>query len=280
MSTKNAPLDALGDFRDLLRAQFTARSQKNRRYSMRSFARDLGVSPATLSETMSGRHVPSAKTASQIALALKWSAAQKQLFLDLVQAEHPRSRRTRESARSRIDARSQMAQESTLSAEVVRVISDWYHYGILELTQTLGFQRSPTWIGRALGIPPAQAETAVQRLLQLRLLAEKDGRLIPTSANTTTTDDVPSTAIRQFHRQILTKATAALEEQTVVEREIKSMIVSIPRAALPELRDVLRRFFEGFKERTILTHPKEELYGFSMQFFRLQSRETPADCDD
>lgn len=282
MTTDHTPPagQAPSDFREVLQSQFAARCRKNPRYTLRSFARDLDVAPATLSEAMTGRHVPTSRTATKIAAALTLSDRQRQLFVAMVEAQHPRSPKKRSSARTRLGAGSPRTKERVVSLDVVRVISDWYHFGILELVQTKGFQRSPQWIGRTLGIKPSQAEAAIQRLLDLGFLADQKGKLVPTEANNTTPDDIPSSAIRQFHCQIMAKATDALEGQTVLEREIKSMIVGIPREALPELRDVLRNFFETFKDKTTLMEPKDEIYGFSMQFFRLQNPAKNAGSDD
>lgn len=76
----------MDSFRDLLRAEFEARSARNPRYSLRAFARSLGVSPATVCETLSGRHVPSLKTAEKIANAMPWPEPQRRSFVELVAA--------------------------------------------------------------------------------------------------------------------------------------------------------------------------------------------------
>ncbi|MGE0617107.1 MAG: hypothetical protein AB7P04_15865 [Bacteriovoracia bacterium] len=44
------------DYRELLKAALAQRIQKNPAYSLRAFARDLGISPGHLCEVLSGKH--------------------------------------------------------------------------------------------------------------------------------------------------------------------------------------------------------------------------------
>ena len=55
-----------------------------------------------------------------------------------------------------------------------------------------------------------------------------------------TSDDVPSSALKKFHSQMIGKAAAALHEQTVEEREISSDTFALNLARLPEIKKIIR----------------------------------------
>ena len=90
-------------------------------------------------------------------------------------------------------------------------VADWHHFAILSLFALDGFRPDAAWIGKALGISEREATSALERLKRLKFLEESGGKLKRAKEYLQTTDGVPSTAIRHFHKQILEKAMAALE---------------------------------------------------------------------
>jgi cyanate lyase len=58
---------------DILKNIFQERINKNPKYSLRAFARDIGLSPSLLSMVMSGQRQLTAKQAAKISLKLKLS---------------------------------------------------------------------------------------------------------------------------------------------------------------------------------------------------------------
>jgi hypothetical protein len=75
------------DYRALLRAEFAARHGRNRHYSLRAFARDLGVSPGGLINVIAGRRKLSLETAAQIADSLGYSPEDRQRLFRMVERE-------------------------------------------------------------------------------------------------------------------------------------------------------------------------------------------------
>ncbi len=73
------------DYRAELQAHFTLLKAKNRRFSLRAFARKLGLSPAMLSNVLSGQRNLSADMALLIAARLGYSALDAQRFCRAVQ---------------------------------------------------------------------------------------------------------------------------------------------------------------------------------------------------
>lgn len=261
------------NYRDILCRRFTERQVENPGYSMRDFARDLGMAVSSLSEVLSGKHGLSQRSAASLAVHLGLGANERRFFCDLVESEHGRSQQGREMARSRLTLR---RTASHLDADQFNLISEWYHLAILELMTTRGFKHDIDWIASTLGISRMQADMAIQRMTRLGLLSCDNGRFKVLKSSTTTTDDVPSVAIRRFQSEILEKARHALNFQSVEEREIASVVVSIRKDDLPAARKMIKEFRRMFCGKLEQSGPGDEVYCFSTALFRLQKNVSDA----
>lgn len=81
---------------------FEERCQRNPRYSLRSFARDLGFSPPRLSVILNGKFGLSRSAAEKISKVLPMNPQKQVWFADSVESQHARSPARRESARARL----------------------------------------------------------------------------------------------------------------------------------------------------------------------------------
>jgi uncharacterized protein (TIGR02147 family) len=194
-------------------------------------------------------------------------------FCDLVESEHARSRAKRVQARVRLtDTHAPLAYQQ-LTLDAFQVISDWYHYAILELALTKGFRSHPDWIARRLGISPHAAQAAIERLRRLELLEEReDGTLVPQNDFTASPSGIPSEAIRKSHRQLLEKALSALELQTVDERDFSSMILAIDKKDVPRAKKAIKNFRREFDSSFGKSKTKNQVYCLAVQFFSLQEK--------
>jgi uncharacterized protein (TIGR02147 family) len=248
--------------REVLLAELARRQANNPRYSLRSFARALGVSPGFLSKVLNGHRSLSASTAHAIAQCLGFSSSETSAFLaEATDAEAMRAR----------DAQDPESFVS-LSLDTFAVVSDWHHYAILELTQCEGFRSSAAYISYRLGITETSALSAITRLLRLGLLEEVEGKWLKTDRFLSTGSDTASAALRNHHTQMLELAKRALESQGVFEREISSFTLSLNPAILPRLKGEIRSFMKRLVRLTE-QHPPTEVFQFGMQLFRLSRPE-------
>ena len=101
---------------------------------MRAFARDLDLSPQYLSNVINGKKGLSTKTASQIAKRLGFTKNETEYFCNLAQSRFSRNLVDKKIARARLATLSKENETTThLAEDAFRVISDWYHFAIIEL---------------------------------------------------------------------------------------------------------------------------------------------------
>lgn len=259
-------------YRDILKREFASRSQRNARYSLRAFARDLEFLPSRLSDILNGKQGLSRKSASALAEKLGFSRSENEFFCALVDKEHARSHSKREIAGNEIQKIRARHEYTELSEEAFAIIADWYHFAIMELVTVDGFINDKHWIARRLGISPVEAELGLQRLIRVGLLEKKGRRLHVAVEYPASMSEVPSQAIRSHHRQVLEKAGAALHLQSVDTRDFSSITMAIDSGDLPAIKEEIRKFrrglekcFKGGKKK------KNSVYCLGVQFFGLEA---------
>lgn len=252
------------DYRSQLKGELRRRQLVNARYSLRSFARDLGINPGFLSSILNGRANLSPSKAAELAKLLRYDVEQASEFVRLVQ-----------NSMVTIDGVDPSEDFVPLRLEAFHVIANWYHYAILELTYVKDFKATPAWIADRLGISQLDAEKALARLLKLGLLKKTKAGLAKTKAFIATPTDQPSAALRSFHAQLLEKAKHALETQDISNRDITGTTMSIDLRLLPEVKKEIRKFRHRLAK--LVAKQKKQptrVYHLGVQFFELTKPKT------
>jgi uncharacterized protein (TIGR02147 family) len=269
------PLDC-DSVAEFLLTEFARRKLRNESYSLRAFARDLELSASRMSELLKNKKNLSEKLAHRIAERLRLKANDRDHFKNLVLASSSRDASVRGLAKDRLAQARQLDQMTRLSNDQFQLIADWQHAAILELTQVEGFRSDSRWIAKQLGLGVSQIEEAISRLVRCGLLhIAKDGSLEARPEIFNTFSETPSTAIRRFHRQVLSMAIESTIEDDVAEREHASTILAIPKSQLHVFREKMNRFVLDFW-KSIEHEPKNALYGLTIQLFPIRDRRRTA----
>jgi uncharacterized protein (TIGR02147 family) len=269
-----------GDFKTVLKNEFAERAGANPHYSLRAFARTLNLSPPRLSDILRGRYGLSKRAAIAIAKRLGYNKSEQTAFACLVESKHARSRIGRDRANAELQAFRKRGPVQDFQLEAFRVISDWYHFALLELTYVKDFQSNPAWIAKQLGISISLVKDAIGRLKKLDLLIETQGKLTAPDLTLDVPGGVPSSALKNFHRQILNKAIQAIDEQSVEERELSSVVIALRNDQLPEAKkmisDFRKNFLNALGSNVAVARDKNQVYFFSNQFFSLNPKKGTA----
>ena len=225
---------------------------------------------------MSGRFALSHRTARKVATSLGMTIDETTVFCDLVDLEHPRNERVR------IDAAARLAERQAeggnlafqeLKDEEFKLISEWHHLAILEALDLDGAIGTAPWLARHLPLSVVEIAAALRRLEHLGLVAAEDGVFTRTKSRVATSTEVPSTAIRQHHQQVLALAADAVEGQNVQRRSLNSLMIGIERARLPaafaRLHAFVREFDAEFGDQENALATKDAVYCLAMQLFEL-----------
>jgi len=255
-------------FRDYLKEEFQQRCEVNSSYSLRAFSRDLRLSPASLSEIFNGRQGMSVSRAQQVVERLNLSEDEKDVFCQLVEAEHGRCDIKRKVAKAKLQQR--LARPYLeVQKNILDVLTNWYYFAILELTHIKGFQANVSWTAQQLNISELQVEEAVDKMQRVGLLEIVDDRWIDTENFFATPSDIPSQKIKQLHLQLLQKAEQAVVEQSVDERDFSSVIMAFDQGDMPKIKNKIKEFRQSLNKYISKSENKNSVYSLNIHFLKL-----------
>lgn len=239
---------------------------------MRAFARDLGLATSTLTEIMKGKYGLSHERAFQVAERMHLNESQCLHFAELFTMQFSRSEKAKKQARTAVLSRTNQVYQD-LQEDAFRTISDWHHLALLELLEMEQHSyETAHLLAERLELPQDLVLESLQRLERLNLIVIKKDRLVTTGDFTTVGNGRASEAIRSFHTQVLSRAQAALENQSVDEREFSSTIFTISREDLGAAKKLLQSFRREFATRFAKSKSPDDVYCLGIQFFSLLGR--------
>jgi len=223
------------------------RKINNSQYSIRAFARALHLVPSHLSEILSGKRSVTLKALHKIGAALLLSTEEVSSF-------------------QRIEKNQVISNYENIKDEF-DLISEWYYFAIISLSEIKDFQSNTDWIADRLGINKTTAKYAVSKLLEKGLLFEtKKGEWFSANKSITTTVDIPSMAIKKFHNTSLEQAKDSLFNCPVEERDFSSMTISINSKNLEKAKKRTQEFRRELSE-ILKKGSKDRVYKFNFQLF-------------
>lgn len=242
-------------YRQWLLENLLARKQRNPRYSLRAYSQFLKVNKTTLSEVLNFRRHLSEANASQIAKRLGLSPAQREKLLREVRG-----------VKGRQESTDQGSPYQMLEEDQFRLISDWYHFAVMNLARIPKVRYCPEQVAKRLGIEKWQAQLALERLQRLGYVTNLRGFLKRTSGFVHSSNDIPSEAVRIHHAQNLKLAERALEDVPVALRDFNSVTMAIDTDRIVDAKKEIARFKQRLSK--LLTDGKpREVYTLAVQLF-------------
>ncbi len=266
-------------YRGFLRATLSDRRGRNSSYSLRAFARALDVPASHLSMILNDKAHLSPERAAQVADHLELEGSEREYFLLLVEYEQTAHPDTRSTLEERLRELAGQKAPHDISTDTFKLISDWYHFPLLMMTEIPGERLTRESVAARLGITKFEAEAGMERLERLGMLKRQpDGRATRWQESARAESKTPNPALRKFHLQMLKKAEEAVEEQSPQERYIGSETVAIAPEHLSIVHEEMARFRSNLvariSEATRETKPSE-IYHLNLNFFRVSNPVTP-----
>ena len=234
-----------------LKQEFQKRVSKNPSYSIRAFARSLEMDSSSLSGILSGKRKLGLKTTQKILEKMPLSKIEKQNLL--FQYVNPESQ----------------SQSKQLSSDHLEIVAGWEHFAILSLIETKGFQNSAKYVAQQLNLDLPQAMRALDRLERVGLIINNKGKYKLNQKGVSTSDNVPSIALRNSHRQYIEKALYSLEHHSLEQRDITGVTMAINKSKLAQAKKLIREFRKSLAE-LLESGSQEEVYRLNIQLFPLK----------
>lgn len=247
--------------RDILMMEFIGIQSRNPGFSMRAYAKKIGIPQSAVSEIVGKRRKVTAKMATKILRGLDFAPAQ---ISEVV---------------SKFDSEIEVPQNKSscfrpLDMDSFRLISEWYHFAILSLTETKSFKSNTGWMARRLGISESLVQSAVERLIRLEMLRvdAKTKKLIPTGVQYQFDPGIATPALKKACRENLELSNSALDWTNYDQRDFTAITFCFDPKKMVEAKRMIKSFRRKFC--TLMeSGTKTEVYKLCLQLFPLTKTE-------
>ncbi len=209
-----------------MKRTFADRCRKNPAYSLRAFSRSLGMDSSSVSAIMNGKRTLTIKSARKILSGLD--------IVNPVQAQTIISETFAEGKSE--------TNYTQLTLESAEAIAFWQHYAIMALLQVKDFKALERNIAARLNIPLGIVWECLDRLEKLGLAKKANKGWELTGKNITTPTEIPSSILREGHRQHIDKAMQSLESDPIETRDISGITMAVSKSRLREAKKMIQDF--------------------------------------
>lgn len=245
-------------FKTYLQNELVRRCNQNSSYSLRAFARSLDIEPSALSQILRGKRKLSSKMTSRLAHVLDLSPIRVKNFIEF-----------KDSSKNEVN------DFKELTIDLFEVLSDWYHFAILELMNTKHFNGNPKWIAKSLGITINEVNISIDRLQRLEMLEiNNDGAWKDLTGGKTNLGDPALTnqAFIRYQKKILALSEKSLMGDSIDIRDHSGTTMAIDSSKIPEAKELTRKFRR--KIGKLLTGENEDqVYQLQVSLFPLSKIE-------
>lgn len=242
--------------RQVLQAELERRCQVNPRYSLRSFAKAIGMSHTQLSLILSGRRPITEQSAFRIAEHMRFAGDELQRFV-LRRNEQP--------------SQSQVCDQLTL--DQFEVIKNWYHLALLSMVELPNVKWTLKKLATRFNFSESKVKLAMERLERLGLVEDCPRRGFRRTGEPLRFDNKVSTAAtRQYHTGILEVAQHALENTNISERDFSATTLLLKSDCIAKMRAQIQRFRRELCDMFESHDGDEQVYTLSVQLFPVSNK--------
>jgi uncharacterized protein (TIGR02147 family) len=247
-----------------LEQYFKGKKSKNPAYSLRAYARDLGLHPSTLSKVLKGtRNLPFTNL-ENVASRLDLSHEEKENFFSSVL-------QTRGFGQAETGVWP-LKQIKFLKNDIhFQIISEWEHYAFLNLLKLKKFRNDIDWICAALEISSKRCRKVIENLTKAEMITKNsENQFVRQFPKIHSSDEVSSAALRVAHQNDLKIAAPKLWSTPIEERDFYSIVMPISTKKLKKAKQLTRSYFKQM-ETLLETSDSDEVYQLAVQLFPLTS---------
>lgn len=262
--TNTAPEDYLR----ILKEEFHNRKQKNSKYSMRAFAKYLGVSHALLSLVFLKKKGLSLKTAEKISSKLSLSHYERSIFISSVEKCFSRSEKKKSDAGLALIQLKRKKQFKSITPETVTQLDHWAYIAAFEAIYSEKAQTLKD-ISFFLDQKPSLIAKVLTYLQEISAISEENGVYTALSSSLHTTNDIPATSMVNYHISIAQKSIEAIKHQPVHMREYQNTILTVSPESIGDAKKMIRNFIHEFNTRFYVDNNSTQIYSLLVSFFKM-----------
>lgn len=260
-------------YRQMLEDEFKERHIRNRRYSYRAMARDLGVSSAFMSQLMTGKRILSESKALELLDRLGWDRKKQHEFVLKVRLAAAKDARTRAEIEKGLAAlKASKLEAYSMTHEIFKGVMRWFAPAIIELID-IAPKIDSSEIAKRLKITKKEVDRALSDLEDAGLIERSGNRFKKRHVNYMVHDGIVITPqvkriLEDARREELMLSQIGFTTLPENERRMMAATIAVDESKIAEAHammvDFLKKMMAHFD-----TGEKKKIFHFNMQFFRL-----------
>lgn len=261
-----------------LKASLQDKAKQNPSYSMRAFAKKLGLSSGGLSLILNRKKKLSVARAYEIAVALELNSEEADYFVTLVMHESANSEQAKIQCLEKLKSINPILKHSTdlrqsfLDLEHFKFISEWYGLAILELISGVeGIWNAPT-IARRLNISKTDTEVMLERLEQLEMIEKRGFNYHRLTDSLFINSALPNEGLKSYYEGIHDKSKESVRLQSPKEKIIASQVFAFDPKQLEEAEKLTNDYLNKLEALSLKSEKKIEVYQAITNIFRLTNK--------
>lgn len=256
------------DYRDILENELFLRKQRNIRYSLRAFARDLNVSASHLSGVFSGSAELSVANSTEIATRLGFSPREIHYFVNAVRLTKTSDKREKRLIEAEMLAFVKMQKKtSKLSQKQYEPLASWQNRLLLSAAYISRFSGKISEIAAWLSMPVAAVESLYSSLADLGIIERIEGTVKPISTPPLPSDYLSHVQKNKENQQLNDAMGCLANLPSPTESSQQLIFVRINEKHIDEMQTFLVESLDEFVKKFEKDPAADEVYGLSFQFF-------------
>ena len=255
-----------------LRDHWLMKKKKNPSFSIRAWAKILSItSHSQLHQMIYGKRAIPKKYLNPMGSHLCLNQTEMEYFENLINIQRSKDDDEKSYYHKKIISKRKNLKVVFHEIENFDLVKNPLHFFILELFLLKGRTFTPERIRDMLMFEYSLPEIkrAIDTLVNLKLaikISENEYTKIPNTIFTK--DDVPSLALREYHKRLADHAKEAIDKQSVHEREFNAMTFNIKKEDMQDAKEMIREFRQSFVDRFIaMESTGDQTYHLNINFF-------------
>lgn len=256
----------LKDFYDYLKAT-------QRGFSHRKFAKKANIKSWNYLKAVYDRKVHISKRYREnFAEGLGLKGKEKEYFFNLIEFGKTKNLKLKNKFYSKIKNRVRKYHQEEYQDSQYKLLSKWYYVVVRNLVNQKDFKFDPKWVSKKLRgyVTTKEASEALETLDELGVIKFKDGKFVLASKHLTSSDELKSLAIRNFHSQMIPLAVKALKTNPLERREFQAITLGISKETAAKLKLKIKDFYKEVVDFVSEEHKEikpSEVWQLNFQLF-------------
>lgn len=258
------------NYRDYLKNYLKAAKTKNPKFSIGAWSKKIGLpSTAALSKVLSGERDIGPKMVDKLITYFKFSKQEELSFRALISISKMNiSDEDKNYIYKKINTQSKhrKLKSRQIALDQFNLLKSCMPFAIYELCKLPNMDQETLHLKLA-DYKPSEINEYIRILNRLQLI-----QILPNKTITAkkfyleTTDEVPSEAIKHYHKENLQMAVKKIDTTPVELREFQSLLFLLNTKNLPKYKEMIRDFINTL-ETAVESPTVDQLYNFQLQLY-------------